>query len=47
MATIFTMNLEPNTHGAAGGGKPCAIVVIDMVADMFIPSELLPSGTVW
>ena len=37
---IVTTHLEPNTHGAATGGKPCAIVVIDMVGDMFIPSEL-------
>jgi maleamate amidohydrolase len=34
---VMTTHLEPNTHGAAGGGKPCAIVVVDMVADMFIP----------
>jgi maleamate amidohydrolase len=32
--------LEPDTHGAAGGGKSCAIVVVDMVVDMFIPPEL-------
>jgi nicotinamidase-related amidase len=37
---VMTAHLEPNPHGAAGGGKPCAIVVIDMVGDMFIPSEL-------
>jgi nicotinamidase-related amidase len=35
-----TAHLEPNAHGAASGSKPCAIVVIDMVEDMFIPSEL-------
>jgi nicotinamidase-related amidase len=35
-----TTYLEPNAHGAASGGKPCAIVVVDMVADMFIPPEL-------
>jgi len=40
LATIFTMHLEPNTHGAASGGRPCAVVVIDMVGDMFIPPEL-------
>jgi nicotinamidase-related amidase len=35
-----TTHLEPNTHGAATGGKPCAIVVLDMVADTFIPPAL-------
>jgi nicotinamidase-related amidase len=35
-----TTHLQPNTHGAASGGKPSAIVVVDMVADMFIPPEL-------
>jgi nicotinamidase-related amidase len=33
-------DLQPNTHGAATGGKPCAIVVVDMVGDMFIAPEL-------
>jgi maleamate amidohydrolase len=40
MVQTVTTHLEPNTHGAATGGKPCAIVVVDMVADMFIPPEL-------
>jgi nicotinamidase-related amidase len=35
-----TTHLEPNAHGADSGGKPCAIVVVDMVADMFIAPEL-------
>jgi maleamate amidohydrolase len=35
-----TANLKPNTHGATSGGRPCAIVVVDMVGDMFIPPEL-------
>jgi nicotinamidase-related amidase len=34
------MDLEANSHGATTGGKPCAIVVVDMVGDMFIPPEL-------